>query len=150
MRPNAPVVLAMFVFMSPCLVTYAEAQRHGTGGGAPGGAPYLRAGAANFDARTTLSTGLAIDRIERALRLTNEQDTALKGLEDASTRAAGLMKANCQPDQTLTPTGRVGLMDDRLSAMLKALDTVQSVLVNFYDSLSDEQKARFNRLGVEG
>jgi hypothetical protein len=60
------------------------------------------------------------------------------------------MKANCQPDQTLTPTGRVGLMDDRLSAMLKALDTVQSVLVNFYDSLSDEQKARFNRLGVEG
>ena len=114
------------------------------------GAPYLRAGAANFDARTTLSTGLAIDRIERALRLTNEQDTALKGLEDASTRAAGLMKANCQPDQTLTPTGRVGLMDDRLSAMLKALDTVQSVLVNFYDSLSDEQKARFNRLGVEG
>jgi hypothetical protein len=42
MRPNAPVVLAMFVFMSPCLVTYAEAQRHGTGGGAPGG-PHISA-----------------------------------------------------------------------------------------------------------
>lgn len=58
------------------------------------------------------------------------------------------MKANCQPDQTVTPTGRVALMEDRLSAMLKALDTVQSVLVKFYDSLSDEQKARFNRLSA--
>ena len=48
----------------------------------------------------------------------------------------------------MTPTGRVALMEDRLSAMLKALDTVQSVLVKFYDLLSDEQKARFNRLGA--
>jgi hypothetical protein len=100
--------------------------------------------------RTAQSTGLPIDRIERALRLSDDQDAALKDLNDASTTAAELMKANCQPDQTVTPTGRVALMDDRLSAMLKALDTVQSVLVNFYDSLSDEQKARFNRLGGEG
>lgn len=98
--------------------------------------------------RTAQSTRLPIDRIERALRLSDDQDAALKDLNDASTRAAELMKANCDPDQTVTPTGRVGLMEDRLSAMLKALDTVQSVLVKFYDSLSDEQKARFNRLGA--
>jgi hypothetical protein len=32
--------------------------------------------------------------------------------------------------------------------MLQALDTVQPALAKFYDSLSDEQKARFNRLNV--
>ena len=42
MRPNALVVLAMFVFMSPGLVTYAVAQRHGMGGGAPQG-PHISA-----------------------------------------------------------------------------------------------------------
>ena len=30
----------------------------------------------------------------------------------------------------------------------KALDVVQPALIEFYDSLSDEQKARFNQLGV--
>jgi hypothetical protein len=30
--------------------------------------------------------------------------------------------------------------------MLQALDAVQPALAKFYDSLDDEQKARFNRL----
>ena len=98
--------------------------------------------------RTAQSTRLPIDRIESTLRLSDDQDAALKDLNDASTRAADIMKANCQPDQTVTPTGRVALMEDQLSAMLKALDAVQSVLVKFYDSLGDEQKARFNRLNA--
>ena len=49
MRPSALVVLAMFVFMSPGLVTYAEAQRHGMGGGAPGG-PHISAPAPRISA----------------------------------------------------------------------------------------------------
>ncbi|MGZ8300347.1 MAG: Spy/CpxP family protein refolding chaperone [Rhodoplanes sp.] len=56
------------------------------------------------------------------------------------------MKANCRPDQSLTPTGRLAAMEDRLSAMLQALDTVQPALAKFYNSLNDEQKARFDRL----
>jgi hypothetical protein len=48
----------------------------------------------------------------------------------------------------LTPTGRLAAMEDRLNSMLQALDTVQPALVKFYDSLTDEQKARFNRLNV--
>ena len=39
-------------------------------------------------------------------------------------------------------------MADRLNSMLQALDTVQPALVKFYGSLSDEQKARFDRLNV--
>jgi hypothetical protein len=37
-------------------------------------------------------------------------------------------------------------MARRLKATLQALDTVQPALDRFYGSLSDEQKARFNRL----
>jgi hypothetical protein len=39
-------------------------------------------------------------------------------------------------------------MEGRLDAMLKALDLVQPALAEFYNSLSDEQKARFNQLGT--
>jgi len=39
-------------------------------------------------------------------------------------------------------------MEDRLNSMLQALDTVQPTLAKFYQSLNDEQRARFNRLNV--
>jgi hypothetical protein len=39
-------------------------------------------------------------------------------------------------------------MEQRLQAMLQAVDTVQPALQQFYGSLSDEQKARFDRLGA--
>ena len=34
--------------------------------------------------------------------------------------------------------------------MLQALDTVQPALAKFYNSLNDEQKARFDRLDADG
>jgi hypothetical protein len=37
-------------------------------------------------------------------------------------------------------------MEQRLDAMLRAVDTVQPALAKFYGSLSDEQKERFNQL----
>jgi hypothetical protein len=37
-------------------------------------------------------------------------------------------------------------MEQRLDRLLQALDAMQPALTKFYDSLSDEQKARFNRL----
>jgi hypothetical protein len=38
-------------------------------------------------------------------------------------------------------------MEKRLGAMLEAVRTVHPALTNFYNGLSDEQKARFNTLG---
>ena len=46
------------------------------------------------------------------------------------------------------PTGRLVAMEERLNAIVQALDLVQAPLEKFYNSLSDEQKARFNRLGA--
>lgn len=92
--------------------------------------------------------GLPVARIERSLQLNVRQDTALKDLNDASAQAADILKGSCQPDLSMTPTGRLAAMADRLNSMLQALDTVQPALVKFYGSLSDEQKARFDRLNV--
>ncbi|HZO45725.1 MAG TPA: Spy/CpxP family protein refolding chaperone [Xanthobacteraceae bacterium] len=87
-------------------------------------------------------------RIRETLRLTAEQRTALDNLDHASAQAAEMLTANCPSDETLTPPGRLAAMDARLDAMLKALDVVQPALVDFYGALTDEQKARFNQLGV--
>jgi hypothetical protein len=87
-------------------------------------------------------------RIKQALRPSPEQQTALDNLEAATAKAAEILTANCPTDESLTPPGRLAAMEARLDAMLKALDVVQPALAQFYDSLSDEQKARFNQLGT--
>ena len=91
---------------------------------------------------------LPIDRIQRTLHLSGDQDDALKALDDATAKSAELLEAKCQPTQTLTPTGRLAAMRDRLVAMQKALQTTQTALNKFYGSLSDEQKAQFDRLNA--
>jgi hypothetical protein len=57
-----------------------------------------------------------------------------------------MLKSDCPTYQTLTPTGRVEAMEKRLDATLAAAKVVQPALAKFYNSLSDEQKARFNSL----
>jgi hypothetical protein len=87
-------------------------------------------------------------RIEQALHPTEAQRAALEELKQASLKAADSLKANCPQDQTLTAPGRVQAMEQRLQAMLQALNTVQPALEKFYSSLNDEQRARFNQLGT--
>ena len=67
-------------------------------------------------------------------------------MKDASVKAAEQLKTDCPAYQTLTPPGRVEAMEKRLDAALGTVQTVGPVLVKFYNSLSDEQKARFNSL----
>src|SRR5215470_8229964 len=97
---------------------------------------------------TGRAKGLPVARIERSLQLNVRQDTALKDLNDASAQAADILKGSCQQGQMLTPTGHLAAMEDRLNSMLQALQTVQPALAKFYNSLTDEQKARFDRLNV--
>jgi hypothetical protein len=98
------------------------------------------------DSRTTSANTLPTARIERSLKLSSEQETALQELKDASARAADALKAKCQADQTLTPTGRLAAMEERLVAMSQALTATRTALTSFYSSLNDEQKARFDRM----
>jgi hypothetical protein len=86
-------------------------------------------------------------RIAQSVRPNPEQRAALDDLNAASTAAAEFLKTNCLEDNALTPPGRIEAMAQRLEAMLQAVKTVQPALERFYNSLSDEQKARFNQLG---
>jgi hypothetical protein len=91
-------------------------------------------------------TDLPIDRIGQAVQPTPAQRAALDELKDASVKAAERLKVSCPTYQTLTPTGRVEAMEKRLEATLDAVKTVQPALAKFYNSLSDEQQARFNSM----
>jgi LTXXQ motif family protein len=97
---------------------------------------------------TSHTIGLPVARIERILHLSVRQDNTLKDLNDVSAQAANTLEGSCQQAQTLTPPGRLAAMENRLNSMLQAVDTVQPALVKFFGSLSDEQKARFDRLNI--
>src|SRR5262249_14719137 len=89
---------------------------------------------------------LPIERIEQAVRPDDAQRGALQELKDATAQAVNLLQSDCPTYRPLTVTGRVQVMEQRLAAMLRAVDLVQPALARFYGSLSDEQKERFNRL----
>jgi hypothetical protein len=94
---------------------------------------------------------LPLERIERTVQPDGAQRNALKELQDAMSEAANLLSSECPTYQALTPVGRLQAMEQRLDAMLRAVQTVQPALEKFYASLGDEQKERFNRLSpMEG
>ena len=76
---------------------------------------------------------------------TDAQRSALDALDDATIRAADLLKTNCPADESLTPPGRVTAMEQRLNTMLQAIKVVQPALENFYGTLTDEQKKEFKQ-----
>jgi hypothetical protein len=81
--------------------------------------------------------------------LNAEQKSLLDQMHSAATNAAAAFKASCPANDAfpLTPPGRLTAMTGRLDATLQAVDTVKPALEAFYNSLSDEQKERFNELG---
>ena len=89
------------------------------------------------------------DEIAQVVEPTPDQQRLLDDLKAASDRAAQVLQAACPTRPPSTPLGRLDAMGKRLDAMLQALDVVRPALAKFYDSLSDEQKARFNAMGRE-
>ena len=97
-------------------------------------------------ARAGLST-LASDRIESVVQPTEAQQAAFERLNQAMDSAVAKLQSACPTTIALTPVGRMETMQQRLEAMLEAANTVRPALDEFYAQLSDEQKAKFNRLG---
>ena len=90
---------------------------------------------------------LPIETIENVVKPTDAQEEGLNALQDATSKAVSIMQAACPDETPLTPTGRLDAMQKRLQAMIDAANTVKPALTSFYSSLSNEQKARFNRIG---
>jgi hypothetical protein len=85
--------------------------------------------------------------IEAAVHPTEAQRASLTALQDATAKSADMLKASCLTDNPLTPPARFAAVGKRLDIMLQAVTTVRSALNDFYGSLSDEQKARFEAIG---
>ncbi len=91
-------------------------------------------------------TDWPIEQISEVVEPTGAQRLALAELRAANASAIDILKAGCPKDLPSTPTGRLAAMERRLEVMLQAVQTVRPALDLFYQSLSDEQKARFNAI----
>jgi hypothetical protein len=90
---------------------------------------------------------LAVDRIEQVVQPNDSQGAALDKLDEAIEKAVASLREACPNTTPMTPVGRLDVMQKRTEAMLAAATTVRPALEEFYAVLSDEQKAKFNRLG---
>jgi LTXXQ motif family protein len=92
-------------------------------------------------------TNLPIEEIRRTVHSTADQEAALDDLSAASSKANDIIKSSCPTAPPLTPVGRLGAAEQRLEAMIRAVQIVRSPLERLYDSLSDEQRRQFNTMG---
>ena len=90
--------------------------------------------------------GLAIDQIQRAVRPTDQQRTAVDHLADASNSAARIIQASCPTQPASTAPTRLAAMQQRTAAILKAVISLEPPLQELYDLLNDDQKKRLNAL----
>ena len=111
--------------------------------------PKPRPGAEAAAERACANTGKGITswpigKIERAVQPTPEQQDLLDALREAALDAATDLKESCPTSAASTPPERMQATADRLQATLEAVKAVRPALTDFYMSLSDEQKARFD------
>ena len=85
--------------------------------------------------------------IEAKVHPSDTQRAALEVLQDASAKAADMLKTACQPNDAVTPPARLDAAAQRLDTILQAVKLVRPALEDFYASLSDEQKAQFEAIG---
>jgi LTXXQ motif family protein len=85
-----------------------------------------------------------IERLEQATSPSEEQSSTLSDLRSALTKAYNQINATCREVNPLTPTARLKAMQERLFAIRNAGLSVRTSLASFYDSLSEQQKARFD------
>jgi len=76
----------------------------------------------------------------------DKQKEALDRLDDVSAKAASMLQATCPAEIPGSTEARLDAMGKRLKATATAMNEVRPALAGFYDSLTDEQKARFNTM----
>ena len=88
-----------------------------------------------------------VQRIEQVVQPTAQQQSAFDDLQKAAQKAGDQLRSSCPTAAPKSPVARLDTVETRLGAMVDAIETVRPNLKNFYASLSDEQKARFNLMG---
>jgi hypothetical protein len=90
---------------------------------------------------------LPVQRIEQVVQPTAQQQSAFDDLKKATQKASDQLRSSCPTAVPKSPMARVDTVETRLTAMADAIKSVRPDLSNFYASLSDEQKAKFNTMG---
>jgi hypothetical protein len=102
----------------------------------------------NCGSAQTSVTGWPTADIARSVRPTEAQRSSLTALQETAAKAADMFKGSCTADNLLTPTARLAAVGKRLDTLLQAAKTVSGPLNDFYATLDDEQKARFNAISL--
>ena len=66
------------------------------------------------------------EEIDARLRPTDAQRASLVALQDASAKAADMLKTSCQAGDAITPPARLAAVGKRLDSMLQAIKLVRS------------------------
>jgi hypothetical protein len=85
-----------------------------------------------------------LDQIERTVRPNDSQRAEFDKVRSATARAAEVLKASCPADMPSSLPGRLRAVETRIAGLIDTINTLRSAVSEFYASLSDEQKARFN------
>lgn len=133
---------------------YYTAAIPGTTGSAPSSPRHIAPRAAQTAMQLCSDPGRGITawpftQIEQTVRPDEEQKRLLEELRRAAADAAAAFKAACVEEMPMTPPGRLAAMTRRVEATLQAVRIVRPALDAFYNSLSDEQKARFTAMGPD-
>ncbi len=89
-------------------------------------------------------TKLPVQRIEEVLQPSGPQRDAFEALKAAAQESAAQLRGTCPSEMPQTPYARLDAVKARLSAMAEAMNAIRPKLQDFYASLNDEQKAKFN------
>lgn len=84
-----------------------------------------------------------LERLERLTAPTQEQRPAFDKLKGTVEKAGETARAGCPTERPITPSGRLAAAEKRLSSLLEAVRMVRPALDEYFNTLSDEQKARF-------
>jgi hypothetical protein len=87
--------------------------------------------------------------IDQMVHPNDAQQQALVALKHASDEAANMLKASCPSAEPLTAPARLAAVANRLDTLLQAIKTVRAALDPLYTSLSDDQKASFDAIGLQ-
>jgi hypothetical protein len=93
--------------------------------------------------------GLPVERISAAVQPNELQRAALDELAAAWLAARDTIRAACPTQAPATAAERLGLMRERIEAMVKATDAIAPPLAKFVDLLDDGQKAKLDSLARE-
>jgi hypothetical protein len=116
-------------------------------GGSSSGGPSMEMGdVGNCIDQGEQFTDVPAQQIEQAVQPDANQRVKLDALKTAANQAAERLRAGCPTSVPATPDRRLAAMDQRLHQTITAVNEVRPALVGFYESLTDDQKARFNTL----